>query len=316
MLGLYPAQSLYILAVKKHCWQASAPGFYQRHQVLLARQVSLGLDMRNKPPNEASKKSKRLETPAAEQSTQARLDLPGASDGDAPPVVKLEPVRDADWIAEASHELRLPIANLKLLIETLLDGGALEDEATARRMLSRAKTEIDRLQSLVVNLLSVEQTASRREVVKVWVPLEARATYAIDSTKKQATEKNIRVDTRIEGGFYIYANPEQLDQVILNLVENAIKFTPEGGLVTIRSGSAPGMFSVEDTGIGMASLEIPKIFQRFYRIDRAASRGSTGLGLSIVKHIADLHGAKINVISEEGRGSVFQLEFPAPRSVG
>ncbi len=272
--------------------------------------------MRNKPPNEASKKSKRLETPVAEQSTQARLDLPGALDGDAPSVAKPEPVRDADWIAEASHELRLPIANLKLLIETLLDGGALEDEATARRMLSRAKTEIDRLQSLVVNLLSVEQTASRREVVKVWVPLEARATYAIDSTKKQAAEKNIRVGTQIEGGFYIYANPEQLDQVILNLVENAIKFTPEGGLVTIRSGSAPGMFSVEDTGIGMAILEIPKIFQRFYRIDRAASRGSTGLGLSIVKHIADLHGAKINVISEEGRGSVFQLEFPAPRSVG
>ncbi len=272
--------------------------------------------MRNKPPNEASRKTKRNETTVVEQPKQARVEVSVAGDGQVQPAVKAEPVRDADWIAEASHELRLPIANLKLLIETLLDGGALEDEATARRMLSRAKTEIDRLQSLVVNLLSVEQSASRREVSKLWVPLEARANYAVETTKKHAAEKNIRVDMQIGGGFYIYANPEQLDQVILNLVENAIKFTPEGGVVTVKSGAKPGMFSVEDTGIGMAAQEIPKIFQRFYRVDRAASRGSTGLGLSIVKHIAEVHGAKINVISEEGRGSVFQLEFPPPQSVG
>lgn len=272
--------------------------------------------MRNKPPNEASRKTKRNETTVVEQPKQARVEVSVDGDGQAQPAAKAEPVRDADWIAEASHELRLPIANLKLLIETLLDGGALEDEATARRMLSRAKTEIDRLQSLVVNLLSVEQSASRREITKLWVPLDARANYAVETTKKQAAEKNIRVDVQIEGGFYIYANPEQLDQVILNLVENAIKFTPEGGVVTVKSGSKPGMFSVEDTGIGMAAQEIPKIFQRFYRVDRAASRGSTGLGLSIVKHIAEVHGAKIGVISEEGRGSVFQLEFPPPQSVG
>jgi two-component system, OmpR family, phosphate regulon sensor histidine kinase PhoR len=231
----------------------------------ISTHVSLGLGMRNKPPNEASKKSKRNESPVAEQPKQARVDVtsPGAEQTAAAP--NFEPVRDADWIAEASHELRLPIANLRLLIETLLDGGALEDEATARRMLSRAKTEIDRLQSLVVNLLSVEQSASRRDVAKLWVPLEARASYAVETTKKQAAEKNIRVDMQIDGGFYIYANPEQLDQVVLNLVENAIKFTPEGGIVTIKSGEKPGMFSVEDTGIGMPAQEIPKIFQRFYQ---------------------------------------------------
>jgi two-component system phosphate regulon sensor histidine kinase PhoR len=225
-----------------------------------------------------------------------------------------EPKRDADWIAEVSHELRLPIANLKLLIETLLDG-ALEDQNTARRMLNRAQTEVDRLQRLVVDLLSVEQTSSSREVQKYWVPLETRSQYAIETTKKQAQEKLIRMHMEIEPGFYIFANPEQLDQVLLNLVENAIKFTPEGGTITIRSGAESGIFSVEDTGIGMAAQEIPKIFQRFYRIDRAKTRGSTGLGLSIVKHIADLHGAKISVTSEEGRGSKFQLEFPPPRSI-
>lgn len=99
-----------------------------------------------------------------------------------------ESKRDADWIAEVSHELRLPIANLKLLIETLLDG-ALEDEEAARRMLNRAQTEVDRLQRLVVDLLSVEQTSSHREVSKYWVPLETRAQYAIETTKKQADEK-------------------------------------------------------------------------------------------------------------------------------
>lgn len=126
-------------------------------------------------------------------------------------------------------------------------------------------------------------------------------------------KKKIRVDMQIEPGFYIFANPEQLDQVLLNLVENAVKFTPQGGKITIRSGAETGTFSVEDTGIGMAAQEIPKIFQRFYRIDRAKTRGSTGLGLSIVKHIADLHGAKLSVTSEEGRGSCFTLEFPKPR---
>jgi two-component system phosphate regulon sensor histidine kinase PhoR len=225
-----------------------------------------------------------------------------------------EPKRDADWIAEVSHELRLPIANLKLLIETLLDG-ALEDQNAARRMLNRAQTEVDRLQRLVVDLLSVEQTSSSREVAKSWVPLETRAQYAIETTKKQAQEKNVRLHMQIEPGFYIFVNPEQLDQVLLNLVENAIKFTPEGGTITVRSGRETGIFSVEDTGIGMAAQEIPKIFQRFYRIDRAKTRGSTGLGLSIVKHIADLHGARISVTSEEGRGSKFQLEFPPPRSI-
>ncbi|MBS2004329.1 MAG: hypothetical protein JST44_22670, partial [Cyanobacteria bacterium SZAS LIN-5] len=128
--------------------------------------------MRNKPPNEASKKNKRSEIKVAEQPKQARVEVSLKDDGAVKQPAQSEPVRDADWIAEASHELRLPIANLKLLIETLLDGGALEDEATARRMLSRAKTEIDRLQSLVVNLLSVEQSASRRDVSKFWVPLE------------------------------------------------------------------------------------------------------------------------------------------------
>jgi two-component system phosphate regulon sensor histidine kinase PhoR len=221
----------------------------------------------------------------------------------------------ADWIAEVSHELRLPIANIRLLIETLLNG-ALEDRVIAEKMLVRALGEIERLQSLVSDLLSVEQlSATRIEVQAEWVLLEEKAKYAIEATSKLAKERGVSVNLKLTPGFRVYANLEQLDQVLLNLLENAIKFTSRGGSVTIAAHDRDGLFSVEDTGIGMPASEIPKIFQRFYRIDRAKTRGSTGLGLSIVKHILDLHGAKINVTSQEGKGSVFLLEFPLPKPI-
>lgn len=224
-----------------------------------------------------------------------------------------EPEKDpAALIAEVSHELRLPIANLKLLVETLLDGAA-EDPEVRQGMLSRAQQEVERLNKLVTNLLSIEKVAaSRHEVACQWNLLAERAAYAVASVKAEAAAKNVALKLEVASGWQVYANQQQLDQVLLNLLENAVKFTPAGGAVCVKSGPAPGSFSVSDTGIGIPEHEIPKIFQRFYRIDRAQSRGSTGLGLSIVKHIADLHGAKINVTSAEGRGSVFSLEFPGP----
>jgi Signal transduction histidine kinase len=222
---------------------------------------------------------------------------------------KSVPPRDNTWIAEVSHELRLPLANIKLLVETLLDG-AVEDKETAIRMLERAQREVNRLEALVKDLLSVEEVAEQRDELKAKaVPLMNAATYAIECTSKQAEQKNIVVIAEVQPGFIINANPDQLNQVVLNLVENAIKYTSDGGRVWIRSGN-PGVFSVSDNGIGIASAEIPKIFKRFYRVDRSQAPGSTGLGLSIVKHIADLHGAKITVQSQESKGSTFFLEFP------
>ncbi len=223
--------------------------------------------------------------------------------------------RTSLWIAEVSHELRLPIANVSLLVETLLEGG-LEDPQVARRMLERAKQECDRLRSLVNDLLSVENLSETRdEVPRDWVDLTNRAQYAVESTQKLAKSGAVTVKINVAPDFRVYANAAQIDQVLLNLLENAIKFTPEGGMVTIKS-AGPGCFSVTDTGIGMAEAEIPKIFARFYRIDRSRGRGSTGLGLSIVKHIVDLHDAKINVQSKEGEGSTFTLDFPGPRLGG
>jgi len=221
-----------------------------------------------------------------------------------------ELVRDSDWIAEVSHELRLPIANIKLLVETLLDG-AHEDTVTALRMLERAKHEVERLEALVADLISIEEVGGNRDNVKKKPTLLAdSARYASESVSKIAAKKNTVVITEISPGFTVNANPDQLNQVMLNLVENAVKYTPADGKVVIRSGPDPGCFSVSDTGIGIAQSEIPKIFKRFYRVDRTRAPGSTGLGLSIVKHIADLHGAKITVQTNEPNGSIFHFRFP------
>ena len=223
----------------------------------------------------------------------------------------------ASLIAEVSHELRLPIANIKLLVETLLDG-ALEDKDVCTRMLKRAHQEVDRLQALVADLLSLEQVSQQSAhlypVERRFIDLAPRARYAADTVATMAMAKGVEVQVRVQAGFRVYANAEQLDQVLLNLVENAVKFTPAGGLVTVTAGAQPGSFSVSDSGIGIAAAEIPKIFQRFYRVDRTQSKGSTGLGLSIVKNIAELHGARLNVESQEGKGSTFTLEFPEPKS--
>jgi two-component system phosphate regulon sensor histidine kinase PhoR len=226
------------------------------------------------------------------------------------PVTSEQPPKDSNWIAEVSHELRLPIANIKLLVETLLDG-ALEDPDVCRRMLKRAYGEVERLQKLAADLLSAETVSqSRQEIRQDWVDLGARARYAAESVATLALSKGVEVRLQVAPNYRVYANQEQLDQVLLNLVENALKFTPPGGLVTIASGEGSGVLEVRDTGIGIPAHEIPKIFQRFYRVDRTQSKGSTGLGLSIVKNIADLHGGRVVVESEEGKGSVFRVEFP------
>ncbi len=221
--------------------------------------------------------------------------------------------KDSSWIAEVSHELRLPIANIRLLVETLLDG-ALEDPDVCRRMLKRAYSEVERLQKLAQDLLSVEQVSqSRQELRLEWVELAARARYAAESVSALAQARGVQVKIDVAKDFRVHANQEQLDQVLLNLVENAVKFTASGGHVTVSTcSSSPGCFEVSDTGCGMPQSEIPKIFQRFYRIDRVQSKGSTGLGLSIVKNIVDLHGGRITVESEEGKGSTFRVDLPHP----
>lgn len=226
-----------------------------------------------------------------------------------------ELVREASVVvAEAAHELRLPIANIKLLVETLLDG-ALDEREVCKRMLKRVYQEVERLQALVQDLLALEQVAEKRDDLRCeFLVLKERALYAVESVAKQAKEKSIEIKVELSDEQLIYANKGQLDQVFLNLLENAVKFTGTCGKIVIAGGKEDGVFSIEDSGVGMPESEIPKIFSKFYRIDKTISKGGTGLGLSIVKQVLDLHGAKISVKSEEGVGSRFELEFPSPKS--
>jgi two-component system phosphate regulon sensor histidine kinase PhoR len=199
-----------------------------------------------------------------------------------------------------------------LLVETLLDG-ALDEREVCKRMLKRIYQETERLHALVSDLLALEQVAERRHDLKCeWLSLKERADNALESVRKQAVEKSIKISVEVPHNQLIFANKSQLDQVLLNLLENAVKFTNPEGSVLVRGGDKHGKFSVEDTGIGMPESEIPKIFSKFYRIEKSASRTGTGLGLSIVKQVLDLHGAKISVKSQEGAGSCFELEFPSP----
>lgn len=258
-----------------------------------------------------SKKEQPSKETAGEQAAASESRAPQAH-SPAP-----EPPRDGTVVvAEAAHELRLPIANIKLLVETLLDG-ALDDREVCKRMLKRAHQEVERLQALVSDLLALEQVAERRHDLKCdWLCLKEQASYAVESVGKQAQDKRIKIRLLIDEDHLIYANKGQLNQVFLNLLENAVKFTNSGGQITIQSGQQAGSFRIEDTGIGMPESEIPKIFSKFYRIDKSIAKGGTGLGLSIVKQVLDLHGAKITVKSKEGVGSCFELDFPTPKSGG
>lgn len=263
---------------------------------------------------ELSKSDEEIEANDADLSESKRAETVASSVSHEP---LTEPVRDASVVvAEAAHELRLPIANIKLLVETLLDG-ALDDREVCKRMLKRAHQEVERLQALVSDLLALEQVSERRHDLKPeWLFLKERANYAVGSVFKQAEAKAIKINVDINENQLIYANKSQLDQVLLNLLENAVKFTNANGEITLAGGEKAGSFRIEDTGIGMSETEIPKIFSKFYRIDKSIAKGGTGLGLSIVKQVLDLHGAKISVRSKEGVGSCFELEFPSPRLGG
>ncbi|ALC89700.1 alkaline phosphatase [Bacillus sp. FJAT-18017] len=226
---------------------------------------------------------------------------------------KLEQVRK-DFVANVSHELKTPITSIKGFTETLLDG-AMNDEKALRDFLSIIQKESDRIQHLIQDLLDlskIEQHNFRLDISKFdVVSLVKEVTTLLEG---RATEKNITVN--------VFNDPEQLEmegdpyrlkQVIINLMSNAIAYTPRDGQieVTVQDTGKRVRLMVKDNGMGIAPAEIPRIFERFYRVDRDRSRnsGGTGLGLAIVKHIVEAHHGKIVVKSNPGNGSEFILEF-------
>jgi two-component system phosphate regulon sensor histidine kinase PhoR len=259
-----------------------------------------------------------LELPARHQFVQLVV-LPDRSTGgslllvqDLTRVRRLETVR-RDFISNVSHELRTPLASLKALTETLRDG-ALEDPPAAHRFLGRIETEVDALTQMAQELLELTRIESGQ------VPLELRpiepaklAQSAAERMRAQAERLGLSLKVEVPGGLpEVRADGPRLEQVLVNLIHNALKFSRAGGEVTVAARAEEGgiRFSVRDTGVGIPEDDLPRIFERFYKADRARSGGGTGLGLSIARHIVEAHGGRIWAESAEGRGSTFHFTIP------
>ncbi|HEY4697381.1 MAG TPA: phosphate regulon sensor histidine kinase PhoR [Gallionella sp.] len=223
-----------------------------------------------------------------------------------------------DFVANVSHELRTPLTVVNGFVENLQDMPDLSQES-AQRALRLMAEQTRRMENLVADLLVLsrlenDQNPLREEMVDIGVLLnEVYQGGMLLSGGKHVLHLEVEGSTRMSG------NREELRSAFDNLLGNAIRYTPEGGSITLRwfeRGGQP-VFSVQDSGIGIAALHIPRLTERFYRVDRSRSRetGGTGLGLAIVKHIAMRHQARLEIFSEEGKGSTFSLVFPVRRLV-
>ncbi len=225
---------------------------------------------------------------------------------------RLETVR-RDFISNISHELRTPLASLKALTETL-QTGALEDPPAAKRFLDLMETEVDALSHMVSELLELSRIESGQvPLIKKPVDPKALLTRAYGRLNMQAQRAHIKLTLDCSANLpAIQADPPRLGQVLVNLLHNAIKFTPENGEVILAAYQQEGTieFVVQDSGVGIPADDLPRIFERFYKADRARSSGGTGLGLAIARHLVEAHGGQIWVESVEGQGSKFHFTIP------
>jgi two-component system phosphate regulon sensor histidine kinase PhoR len=221
----------------------------------------------------------------------------------------------ADFVANVSHELKTPVTSIKGFAETLLDG-ALDDAGTARHFVEIIDRESARLGRLVEDLLELSRIESHRvELRREPVSLTGLAAETVAFYLPVAEQRGVNLETQVSEELpLVEADRELLDQVLRNLVDNAVKYTPPGGRVWVH-GKDDGesiSLSVSDTGPGIAPEHLPRLFERFYRVDKARSRevGGTGLGLSIVKHVVERHRGRVTVDSVLGQGSTFTVTIP------
>jgi len=226
---------------------------------------------------------------------------------------RLENLR-RDFVANVSHELKTPLSSIKAYAETLLSG-ALEDAEHRRQFVTRIDEQADRLHQLIQDLLSLARIESGVEVHQIVpLPLAEVVDGCLAHHLPAAEAKQIELTCEpIGGDVRVAADFEGLREILDNLLDNAVKYTPSGGRVTLRSRSDGGhvLIEVQDTGIGIAAGDQPRVFERFYRVDRARSRelGGTGLGLSIVKHLAQAFGGSVSLESQPGKGSTFTIRL-------
>ncbi len=231
-------------------------------------------------------------------------------------VRRLETVR-RDFISNLSHELRTPLASLRAVMETLQDS-AIDDPEMAHRFLGRAVREVDTMTQMVEELLELSRIESGQ------TPLRLQATavadlvaHPLERIHMHAERSEITIEVALPPDLpLVLADPPRIEQVISNLLHNAVKFTPEKGHICFTAALSEDrrmvVCAVQDTGVGIAPADVPRIFERFYKSDRARTRGQsgTGLGLAIARHLVEAHNGRIWVKSKEGQGSTFYFSLP------
>jgi len=228
---------------------------------------------------------------------------------------KLEEVRK-DFVANVSHELKTPVTSIKGFIETLVEGGALEDHDSAQRFLGIIRRQTDRLVAIIEDLLYLSRLEyEEKQITLQPVDLQGVVERSVANLEHTARSRGIDLCIRIESERHgILGDASLLSRAVDNLVDNAIKYSPSGRSVEValRERNGEVLLQVSDQGIGIPDEHLPRISERFYRVDPARSRemGGTGLGLAIVKHIARAHQGRLQIESRLGEGSRFTLHFP------
>ncbi len=231
----------------------------------------------------------------------------------------LERVRQ-EFLSNVSHELRTPLAAITAFAETLLDGGV-DDPENSLRFLHTIQRNAERMKALVNDISELSAIESGAVILSIEkLPLRQVVSEVFNGLSHRASKYGVTLHNQVNEDFHIDADRRRLDQILINLVDNAIKFNHPGGAVVVLSeGAEEGQIvKVRDTGPGIPPEHLPRVFERFYRVDKARSReaGGTGLGLAIVKHLALAHGGEAHVTSEVGAGSEFTIKFPQRSAVG
>jgi two-component system phosphate regulon sensor histidine kinase PhoR len=227
---------------------------------------------------------------------------------------RLEGMRQ-QFVANVSHELKTPLSSIKAYTETLLNG-ALEDPQHARHFLGRIDDQASRLHELIMDLLSLARIESGQATLEITnVPLKRVVAHCLQDQQERAKTSGLEIENQAsETPLIVRADEESLLQILDNLIDNAIKYTPAGGLVTVRcrQDADQAVIEVSDTGAGIAPEHHSRLFERFYRADKARSRelGGTGLGLAIVKHLCQAMQGSVYVESKPGQGSTFGVRLP------